>query len=313
LNAAVLEAWGIDPDARMTRFGETNVYNVGPYVIKDLGPHIDPSRLAFIESVTRHMNARGIAAQAPVRTIDGRLFVECDGENFILSTFLEGSPVPGVLDGSDEALADIGREIGRMHQVLAAYPSDDLSTQTWHQDLKNDVPSWLEAVRPKLDGEEREIYERFARDVLDTAIAHLTGLPEQLIYRDCHPGNLLRAQDGSLAYIDCDHFCVAPRIFDLAYFTSGVTSSIDDPVRMSRWFDGVRAFLRGYDRSVGLTDGEREAFPYAVMSVFVMFAWWFDLTGEPEWALADVRALAWTIDHLVEVRRAASDPSSTHP
>ena len=313
----LLEAWGIAAGARIAAFGDAPVYRVdaprGTFVAKDLGPAIDPSRLAFIESVTTHLNANGIPAQAPLRTTDGSLFVEREGKNYVLSTFIDGSSIPGPVDGPTDVMTDVGRQIGRMHRVLAAYPTNDLGTQTWYQDVKKDLPIWLAAVRPKLDGEDLATYDRFERDVLPTAVERLSGLPEQLIHRDCHAGNIVRISDGSFAFIDCDHFCVAPRIFELGYFASGIMSYFADPDALTRWFGGVRALLAGYDDTATLAEREREAFPYAVMSVFAMMAWWFDLTGELEWALSDVRALAGAMDNLAEITRAACGPSRTRP
>jgi Ser/Thr protein kinase RdoA (MazF antagonist) len=58
--------------------------------------------------------------------------------------------------------------------------------------------------------------------------ATLRGLPEQLIHRDCHPGNVLVDGTRVIGFIDCDHLCIGPRLFDVACFDtilSTVTSS----------------------------------------------------------------------------------------
>jgi aminoglycoside phosphotransferase (APT) family kinase protein len=47
-------------------------------------------------------------------------------------------------------------------------------------------------------------------------------LPPALVHGDAHPGNLIRAQDGTVVLGDWDHVAIGPREWDLAqiYYTS---------------------------------------------------------------------------------------------
>jgi Ser/Thr protein kinase RdoA (MazF antagonist) len=299
-------AWGIDADTPCECLRDGSVYRIGSFVLKTFGT-FEPPRLDFIESVTKHMNANGIVAHAPIRTLDGHLSVEQDGKNYAMWTYVEGA---APAEWSREVLTDVGRTIGRMHCVLATYPTDDLGKVTWHQDLPEHLPRWVAGIPPKLDAEHLAIHERFERTMLSVARQALTGLPEQLIHRDCHGGNIIYTPDDAYAFIDCDHFCVAPRIFELAYFMSSNASDFENVDANSPWFDGVSALLAGYDETAHVRDEEREAFPYAVMSVFAMMADWGE---DRDWVRANVRGLGWAMDALPEITRAAGGPSSTRP
>jgi Ser/Thr protein kinase RdoA (MazF antagonist) len=137
--------------------------------------------------------------------------------------------------------------------------------------------------------------------------AGLHGLPEQLIHRDCHPGNILVQGTRVIGFIDCDHICIGPRLFDLAYYAVHHLKWVtDDEAATNRWLADLPSLLRGYRSQQSLSQEEAAALPYAMMAYHLLLSHWFMGLGRREPIALEVRSLDWIHTHFDAIINAAT-------
>ncbi len=112
-----------------------------------------------------------------------------------------------------------GAAIARLHDALATFPDPRVAVRTWREDpirqmYDDRIPQLLEYLDPPASRDLQIAIDAFWKDYCEA----LTGLPEQLIHRDCHLGNVLARGYEVIGFIDCDHFSIGSVVLDLAYF-----------------------------------------------------------------------------------------------
>src|SRR5439155_1987744 len=139
----------------------------------------------------------------------------------------------------------------------------------------------------------------FQREHLDAFEECQSGLSDQLIHRDCHLGNVVIDRTKVVGFVDCDHFCIATPILDLAYFFVQLAKWIvDDDDAIGEALRRFSLLLSGYDERRELSGRERAALPYAMLGVALNFAWWFKGRDALDDIGIEVRALDWMMDNL---------------
>ena len=186
------------------------------FVLKDISDAPNLLRLAFTRDVLAHVARSGLRVPVPLLSRSAQLAVSWEGRLYSLSEFIEAGDEPDEPELQPELYFQIGRAIARLHEALAVYPEADARSRTWREDLAGQVPVWLSSLSIGLSPEQTTVVQRVggARGVCIGRA--LWGLPEQLIHRDCHPGNILVEGTRVVGFIDCDHLCIGPRVFDLA-------------------------------------------------------------------------------------------------
>lgn len=101
-------------------------------------------------------------------------------------------------------------------------------------------------------------------------------LPVQLIHRDVHLGNFLFDNGIFSGYIDFDLSQRNIRIFDLCYFMLGLLSE-EEVLDFSeeQWFDTLTHFFAGYEQEHKLLPEEKQAVPYVMEAIELLFVTWF--------------------------------------
>jgi Ser/Thr protein kinase RdoA (MazF antagonist) len=142
------------------------------------------------------------------------------------------------------------------------------------------------------------VVQRVGRERGAAIATALSGLPEQLIHRDCHPGNILVQGTRVVGFIDCDHLCIGPRIFDLAYYAVHHLKWVtDDLASTQRWLANLPQLLSGYRSQQSLSPAEVAALPAGMLAYHLMLADWFMSRGPQEQIGLEVRALDWIDRH----------------
>lgn len=102
-------------------------------------------------------------------------------------------------------------------------------------------------------------------------------LPVQLIHRDVHFGNFLFDQGRFSGYIDFDLSQRNICIFDLCYFLLGLLSEEEKlEITKEQWFDfGIKVFA-GYERKLPLSEIEKQAIPYVMECIELLFVAYFE-------------------------------------
>jgi Ser/Thr protein kinase RdoA (MazF antagonist) len=127
-----------------------------------------------------------------------------------------------------------------------------------------------------------------------TIAAALRDLPEQLIHRDCHPGNILVQGTQVIGFIDCDHICIGTRIFDVAYYAVHHLKWVtDDEAATQRWLRNLPQLLHGYTSQQPLEAAEIAALSAAMMAYHLLLAHWFLRGSKHESIALEMQALDW--------------------
>lgn len=298
----ILTHWAISSVRELHDIWEGKVFRVETdtgelLTLKNRGPMKEAFRASTVEfqaKVARHLEDRGVNVPSLLPTTNGSLWLEDVGEVWSLAKFLRGGVRPKALEITPELYRNIGREIARMHEALAAYPAEGLEEVTWHEDLPWGIPRWASQLKTELSPDLAAEFAPLVDRLIPEMLPLVEGLPEQLIHRDCHFGNILVDGPKVLGFIDCDHFCIGPRIFDLAYLAANqMKAHVEDVAAFSHLISLLEDLLKGYHEVSPLNSRELTAFPHVMMSVPMLFAWWFLTIGKLEWIPSDLRALRW--------------------
>ena len=159
------------------------------------------------------------------------------------------------------------------------------------------LESWLEPSKKAM-----ALDEKFVADYVETVTRLNGNLPEQAIHRDPNPSNIL-FRDGRLAgFLDFDLSQHSIRLFDPCYAATAILiESIEttDATVLERWTDIYRALLDGYADVAHLTDAEREAAPYVVLSIQLICVGYFSgIEKFADLARSNVAMTEWLLERF---------------
>lgn len=246
----------------------------GRYAIR-LSGHDDVSKLQRECDLLEHVASKGIPAMQPVRTVEGRPFVERDGGLWMLSPFAPGFQTdrkvmtPAQDRGTGrylallfDALADCPHdlakrrslgvdvahtlaEIGRIEQLIRAFPNAG--------EYESHALGRLEARRKWIEAH------------ADETISGLMDLPVQVIHGDYQERNLFfDDKDCVVALVDWDNAWIAPREWEIVRTLNFVM--LFDPARGRTFVEG---FLERADLDIDALD--RAAWAYSVNRAHDLF------------------------------------------
>ena len=106
-------------------------------------------------------------------------------------------------------------------------------------------------------------------------------LPVQLIHRDVHFGNFLFANGEFSGYIDFDLSQRNIRIFDPCYFLLSLLSEREkNGITEAQWFEFLENVFAGYEEKLELSEAEKQAVPYVMECIELLFAAYFEGIGD---------------------------------
>lgn len=247
-NTAVLSAWHLLADAS---------HAAGSRVTKLQTPsgclYLKVSEAT--ESVERDLDLLDYLASArlPVPryivTRTGQRYTVAEGKTFWLSRELPGhhfaqfhGPV-----GLEEA-GRLAARLGELHRVLVSAP-DPQRFPAFRDSAENLLAGLLARATP-FD------VDRLQR--LRGRVSSVAALPNQLIHRDFHRGNVLFTGEALSGFLDFDLVHEGPRLFDVCYCASSALSeSFYEAGYAEYWVTVVRTIFRAYGLNAGLSRQER--------------------------------------------------------
>lgn len=297
--AEILKFWGLDKapvfDIIYEATGNKNehaFYVDDKYVIKfsaNLGKvkkHIE---------ISKALEANGLYAATPIKTQDGRDYV-LDGEvYFYLTKRLEGKQL-----GLDDVYGDdyitksryIGEIIG--HLSLSMANIDALVSEV--DIFKNVTEGAIPKVKDILN-----ISKDFYKEYSEKFGALYENLPKQIIHRDPNPGNIIMA-DNKWGFIDFELSEKNIRIFDPCYAATAILSESfkeNDNEKLSKWVDIYKNIIYGYDEVVKLTNEEKMAIPYVILSnQLICLAWFSEHEKYKDIYQVNKKMTEWIVDNI---------------
>jgi Ser/Thr protein kinase RdoA (MazF antagonist) len=276
------------------------------YALKEIGEAGEGclARLRFDRDVLLHAADQGVKVALPLAAMDGEPFAIDSGLAYGLTAWLRNEAA----EAPDEAglvrlYRGYGAAIGGFHRALSGYRDEGLSSRTWRTDLKARIlDQALPVVRSRLRGKRLADLDRLFGGIEAGFAAALSGLPEQLVIWDCHPGNVAIQGYEVSGFIDCDHISVTAKIFDLANFLVHLVKwDVGDPQKEAAWLARAGQIIRGYETASSLGAKELAALPYAMAGIPLMFMEYFLPSGDEELVEREYRAFAWLSRRLREI------------
>ena len=221
--------------------------------------------------ISKELENVGLSAATPVKTLAGEEFI-ADGElYFCLTKRLVGEQIKPCKMYEGDAIGKarfVGEMIGQLDTALAK-----VEVLVEEVNIFERVTGW---AIPQLQGK-LDLPEQMLADYTECFGNVYTKLPKQIIHRDPNPGNIIMAKD-KWGFIDFELSERNVRIFDPCYAATAILSESfeeDDEEKLSKWIQIYRNILCGYDDVVHLTEEEKKAAPYVVLSNQLLALAWF--------------------------------------
>lgn len=216
------------------------------------------------------LDSMGIPVSGIVSTKDKKTYVKDHEYYYILTNKLSGSNITD-MDKNIAITSEMGRVLARLHKAFKKCETQD---EFWDSSLLDEMKGWIKAVFVKNNW--KYIEESDFCMLVERMEKLYDKLPVQLIHRDVHFGNFLFDKSSFSGYIDFDLSQRNIRIFDLCYFMLGLLSEEELlDITEEQWFGILRHFFTGYEQECELQAEEKQAVPYVMESIELLFAAWF--------------------------------------
>lgn len=120
-------------------------------------------------------------------------------------------------------------------------------------------------------------------------------MPRHIIHRDANPSNIIFNEGQVSGFLEFQISERNVRIFDPCYCATGILSEAGEiEGDYEKWPEILRGIMRGYDRIVNLSHLEKEAIPYVIYSIQMIFiAWLLDNDSYKSLAMRNREMLVW--------------------
>lgn len=272
----LLHFWGLEQekitDIYYEGTGKRNesAYYIGEnYVLKftaNLG------KLKSHIAISKALEDVGLTAAVPIKTLEGQDYIVDGDLYYSLTKRLQGAQlkVEGIYeeDYADKARF-VGEILGQLGLALAKVDAVLEEPNLYESVVNYAIPK----IKSKLNMPE-EIFQGYEEEFAGLYAA----LPKQVIHRDPNPGNMILA-DGGWGFIDFELSEKNVRIFDPCYAATAILSEtfeVGNEEKLQKWLAIFKNILWGYDTVVKLTEEEKRAIPYVVLSNQLLALAWFE-------------------------------------
>jgi Ser/Thr protein kinase RdoA (MazF antagonist) len=270
----------------------------------------EPQQLRLEYEVLLHVHEAGLPVALPLPDKQGRIAVPWGEQYYGLAPCLPDTGGELMPMDHDQLLCNYGRTIARMHRALATFPLHELG-HIGRTDLESEVfEIGVPIILRYLPGGQADAFQAIINDLTSGMRSAFRQLSEQLIHRDCHAGNLLSCGTEVSGIVDWDHLVIGPRVLDIAYFAVQLAKNdVHDSEKMAQWFHNLPLLLQGYECESPLLDEEKSAFPYVLISVPILFAYWaIDTNHDDSYIQTELDTVTWLHSQLDILRESVQAP-----
>lgn len=278
----VLQNWGLENEklvdvvyAETGNVSESACYVGDNYIIK-FSPNLGSVEKHI--SLSQAIESVGLLTATPIKTADGKYVVASEELYFYVTKRLVGEQ----LKASTMYLEDympkarfIGEIIGQLSIALTK-----VDVVTNQADIFKSAKEWAIPILVDKINLSKEFIERYVK----VFGAIYESLPQQIIHRDPNPGNIILSAN-NWGILDFDLSERNIRIFDPCYAATAILSEsfeADNTDKLNQWIMIYKNILHGYDEVVNLSDNERKAIPYVVITNQLISTAWF--SGEEKYS-----------------------------
>ena len=250
-------------------------------------------------SISKALENVGLASLTVIPTKDGREYVENGELYFFVSKRVKGEGILAshvYLDEYEKKARFIGEIVGQLDLAL-----EKIDIAVEEVDLLARVRDWALPALKEVIGMDEEAIKKYLQ-----AMSRLyPKLPKQIIHRDPNPSNIIVSGD-KWGFIDFDLSEKNVRIYDPCYAATAILSETyeeGNEEKLKKWIAVMKEIAYGYDAVVSLSDEEKEAIPYVILSnQFIATAWF---AGKDKFqALFDVNAkmTKWILHNIEQMK-----------
>nr|MBP3598540.1 helix-turn-helix domain-containing protein [Eubacterium sp.] len=274
-----------------------NAYYVGDEFIIKFTANL--GKLTNHIQLSKSLENVGLYAATPIKTTDNEDYIH-DGElYFCLTNRLEGSEIVtrDMYEGDYKTKARfVGEIIGQLHEALKN--ADALVNDT---NLYESVVNWAIPKTKELLG----LSDELCKDYTDNFGKRFETLPTQIIHRDPNPGNIILNKD-KWGFIDFELSERNLRIFDPCYAATAILSesfSEGNADKLEQWIEIYQNIIYGYDSVATLSQDERTAIPYVILSnQLVSVAWFAEQDKYKDIFETNIKMTKWIVEHFDQLR-----------
>lgn len=237
----------------------------------------------------------GLCSASPVLTLNEEVYIKENEIYFYVTKRIKGRSLSSkdFYEGDYKSKARfVGEIIGQLHQALKNADG-----------IVNDV-DLLKSVKDfALPNAKRilNLESSFCDDFIDTLSSVYEKLPKQIIHRDPNPSNILYTED-SWGFIDFELSENNIRVFDPCYAATAILSeSFSD--NNDKWIDVYKNIIIGYDSVAKLSEEERTAIPYIILSnQFICTAWFETQKKYPHIFETNKKMTLWLLENFEKLK-----------
>jgi len=210
---AILAAFPIGTASSTEPYGKGRLHSTyhvrtadGEYILQKIGPLFNPA-MKDIDSVTKHLEAKGIGTARVIPTREGALSYGKDGGYWRLMTFIPGATIEG--NPSVPQAENASAFIGMFHTALLDYEKSFAYHLPGYRDTPLAISHLREADAAHETSEKYAVCHPLVVEILGRAkklSAEIATLPKRTLHGDLKLNNLRFDADGThaIALIDFD-------------------------------------------------------------------------------------------------------------
>lgn len=243
------------------------------------------------------MKTNSLYAVEIIPTISGKRFVKANNLYFYLTKRIKGKHInPRIFyESKDYSFAQlVGENIAKLHLGL-----ETIEAVVDEVNVFENVVKW---VLPKAK-QFIDIPENIEKSYSDLFGAVYDYLPKQIIHRDINPGNII-LNDSQIGFIDFELSERNIRIYDVCYAATAILSeTVSDIEAFNKWIDIYRSIVYGYDKVLNITDEEKQALPYVILSnQLVCIAYFSDYSKYENILNANIKMTKMILDNFEKLK-----------
>lgn len=234
-----------------------------------------------------------------VLTADGRRYALVEERAFWISRELRGHHFAQFHGPKGlEQVESLAMRLGELHRALVSAPNPQ-RFPVFRDSAEHLLATLLARATPFDAG-------RLQR--LRGEVAPVASLPQQLIHRDFHRGNVLFAGEAVSGFLDFDLVHAGPRLFDVCYCANGVLSeSFREAGYADYWLAVLERIFSAYGRTAALSTQERSLAWSMLITIELIFMK-SCLEGQAlEAARLNQEMLFWFEEHRGEIEAAVAN------
>ena len=298
----VLQNWGLESEklvdivyAETGNISESACYVGDDYIIKfshNLG------RVENHISLSQAIESVGLLTATPIKTTEGQYVVASEELYFYVTKRLRGQQLKASTMYLEDYMSKsrfIGEIVGQLSIALSKV--DVITNQA---NILKTAKEWaIPVLAGKIDLSENfiEKYEKEFGGIYET-------LPQQIIHRDPNPGNIILCGD-KWGILDFDLSERNVRIFDPCYAATAILSESfeeGNTEKLNQWIKIYKNIIQGYDEVVRLSDNERKAIPYVIITnQFISTAWFAEQEKYTELYEINKKMTEWMVQNFEDM------------